>query len=207
MKILHSCVVVILFWTNLVPNHAQNTPKTNPLLGRWEVLQYAEQGLQVDKKQAAAPQALAVYRHVQKTRAKTWYGFDYDQADEYSRRRSREFQRWEERDSLQEVKRISEAIQTPFFAVFFPDSTLALYNKDAETNQVSFSEARHYVFHPASMSIDVYPPGMLPPLSPASGWVDRMNIQILFLSETNMTLFIPEEGELVLLVKTAFSIP
>ncbi len=207
MKFLHTCIVAALFWGSFPMVHAQNSPKTNLLLGRWEVLQYAEQGLQVDKKQAAAPQALAVYRHVQKTRAKTWYGFDYDHADEYSRKRSREFQRWEERDSLQEVKRISEAIQTPFFAVFFPDSTLALYNKDAETNQVSFPEARRYVYHPASMSIDVYPPGMLPPLSPASGWVDRMNIQILFLSENNMTLFIPEDGELVLLVKTAYSIP
>ncbi|HAD15126.1 MAG TPA: hypothetical protein DCF33_22100 [Saprospirales bacterium] len=207
MKYLTYSLAVLLFWTNLVLSHAQNSSKTNPLIGRWEVLQYAEQGLQVDKKQPAAPQALAVYRHVQKTRAKTWYGFDYDYADEYSRRRSREFQRWEERDSIQELKRITEAIHTPFFAVFFPDSTLALYNKDAATNQVSFPESRHYVFNPATMSMDVYPPGMLPPPGRVGGWVDRMDIQILFLSDTNMTLFIPEEGEIVTLVKTEYTIP
>ncbi|HLP96377.1 MAG TPA: hypothetical protein VK168_20180 [Saprospiraceae bacterium] len=196
-----------LFCSMYVFSFAQNSPKPNPLIGRWEVLQYAEQGLQVDKKQPAAPQALAVYRHVQKTRAKTWYGFDYDYADEYSRRRSREFQRWEERDSIQEVKRITDAIQTPFFAVFFPDSTLALYNKDAASGQVSFPESRHYVFSQATMSMDVYPPGVLPPSSQSGGWTERMDIQILLLTETNMTLFIPEEGEIVTLVKTAFVIP
>jgi hypothetical protein len=93
MKYGNYGLVVLLFWTNFVLSYAQKSAN-NPLIGRWEVLQYAEQGLQVDKKQPAAPQALAVYRHVQKTRAKTWYGFDYDYADEYSRRRSREFQRW-----------------------------------------------------------------------------------------------------------------
>jgi hypothetical protein len=206
MKYGNYGLVVLLFWTNFVLSYAQKSAN-NPLIGRWEVLQYAEQGLQVDKKQPAAPQALAVYRHVQKTRAKTWYGFDYDYADEYSRRRSREFQRWEERDSIQEVKRITEAIQTPFFAVFFPDNTLALYNKDTATNQVSFPESRHYVFDPATKSMDVYPPGILPPANPAGGWIDRMDIQILLLTDTNMTLFLPADGEIVNLVKTDFTVP
>lgn len=183
------------------------SPKWEQLLGRWEVLQYSEQGVQVDKKQPAMRQAVEVYRQVQKVRARTWYGYDYDNADEYSRRRAREFQRWEERDSTKEVVRIAEAIETPYFAVFFPDSTLALYNKDAATNRISFPESRRFIFSAKTMSIDLYPPGVLPPPVPVGGWNDRMEIQILFLNETRMTLFIPEEAEIVELVKTAFSLP
>ncbi|NUO03728.1 MAG: hypothetical protein HUU01_24200, partial [Saprospiraceae bacterium] len=46
------------------------------LLGRWEVIRYSEQGVQVDKKQAALPQAQAVYAHVGSHRAAIWYGYD-----------------------------------------------------------------------------------------------------------------------------------
>jgi len=175
------------------------------LLGRWEVLQYAEQGLQVDKKKPALPQAHEVYRHVQKERARTWYGYDYESADEYSKRRAREFERWELRDSIKEVNRIAEAIETPYFAVFFADSTLALYNKDATTGLISFPESRHFVFSPATMSIDIYPPGFLP--SSGGGWVDKWDIQVLTLSETRMTLFLPQEAEIVELVRTEFKLP
>lgn len=183
------------------------SPKWEQLLGRWEVLRYSEQGVQVDKKQPAMRQAVEVYRQVQKVRARTWYGYDYDNADEYSRRRAREFQRWEERDSTKEVARIAEAIETPYFAVFFPDSTLALYNKDSVTSRVSYPESRRFIFSSKTMSIDLYPPGVLPPPVSVGGWNDRMEIQILFLNETRMTLFIPEEAEIVELVKTAFSLP
>ncbi len=161
----------------------------------------------MDKKQPARTQAIEVYRQVQKLRARTWYGFDYENADEYSKKRAREFQRWEERDSTKEVLRIAEAIETPYFAVFFPDSTLALYNKDASSSRVSFPESRKYVFSPSTMSIDLYPPGIVPPPVPVGGWMDRLEIQILFLSDNKMTLFIPEEAEIVELVKTAFNIP
>lgn len=187
---------------------AQNTPdpKWAQLLGRWEVVQYSEQGLQVDKKKPALPQARDVYQHVRKLRARTWYGFEYENADEYSRRRAREFQRWEERDSTREVTRIADAIETPYFAVFFPDSTLALYNKD-DQGRVTFPESRRFVFSPKTMSLDVYPPGMLPPPQPIGGWVDRLEIQILVLTDTRMLLFVPEEAEVVELIKTAYTLP
>ena len=177
----------------------------NALVGRWEVVQYAEQGLQVDKQKTALPQALDVYRHVQKERARTWYGYDYESADEYSKRRAREFERWEMRDSTKEVHRIADAIETPYFAVFFADSTLSLYNKEAGTGLISFPESRHYVFSPANNSLDIYPPGY----QPVSGatWVDKWDVQVLFLSETRMTLFLPQDAEIVELVKTEFKLP
>jgi hypothetical protein len=55
--------------------------------------------------------------------------------------------------------------------------------------------------------MDVYPPGILPPANPAGGWIDRMDIQILLLTDTNMTLFLPADGEIVNLVKTDFTVP
>lgn len=177
----------------------------NLLLGRWEVLQYVEQGLPVDKKKPPLPQALEVYRQVQKERARVWYGFDYEAVDEYSKRRAREFERWEMRDSTKEVARIAEAIETPYYAVFFADSTLALYNKDSSNGLISFPESRHYVFSPQTMSLDIYPPGHVP-VSGAS-WVDKWDVQVLSLSETHLTLFLPQEAEIVHLVKTEFKLP
>jgi hypothetical protein len=175
------------------------------LQGRWEVVRYSEQGVSVDKKQDALRQAVTVYRHVQEERALRWYGYDYESANEYSKRRAREFERWEERDSTKEVQRIAEAIATPYFAVFFPDSTLALYNKSND-GFVSFQEARQYAFQPGTMSLKVYSPGFLPPPT-RGGWVDRLNIQVISLTADRMTLFLPEEAEIVELVRTAFSLP
>jgi hypothetical protein len=183
---------------------AQTTTQA-ALIGRWEVLQYAEQGLQVDKKKPTLPQAHEVYRHVQKERARTWYGYDYESADEYSKRRAREFERWELRDSIKEVNRIAEAIETPYYAVFFADSTLALYNKDAATGLISFPESRHYIFSSGTMSLDIYPPGYLP--VPGAGWIDKWDVQVLSLTETRMTLFLPQDAEIVELVKTEFKLP
>lgn len=178
------------------------------LIGRWEVLQYSEQGLQVDKKQAPLPQAQEVYRHVQKERARNWYGYDSEAADEYSRRRAREFERWALRDSTKEVARIAEAIETPYYAVFFADNTLALYNKNATSGLISFPESRHYVFSPATMSLDIYPPNFQPmEEGESSSWIDKWDVQVLFLSDTRMTLFLPQEAEIVELVKTAFTLP
>lgn len=184
---------------------AQN-PLSNPaILGCWEVVGYSEQGVQVDKKGNAAAQAQEVYRYVQKQR-RNWYGFDPDASDEYSKRRRREYERWAERDSTKEVARIAEAIATPYFAVFFPDGTLSLYNRDIQTGQVSYTESRQYVFSPATMSIDIYTPGYLPPAQPGS-WIDRWEAQILLLTADQMKLFLPDGAEVVELVKVPFRAP
>lgn len=170
------------------------------------MVRYAEQGVQVDKKQDAARQAVKVYRHVQEERALRWYGYDYEYSDEYSKKRARAFERWEQRDSTKEVRRIAEAIATPYYAVFFPDSTLALYNKNTETGQVAFQESRQYVFNAATMSLKVYPTGFLPPAARGS-WIDRMNIQVISLTADRMILFVTEEAEIVELVRSDFSLP
>jgi len=61
-------------------------PKTALLLGRWEVRSYSEQGVPMDKKQAARPQ-VAVYEHIRRQLALGWYGYiDYE---DLSRRESR----------------------------------------------------------------------------------------------------------------------
>lgn len=179
--------------------HTQTTaaPPTTLLIGRWEVLSYSEQGVQVDKKQPAMPQAVAVYRHIGEERARNFYGYSaYD--DDLSRRRTRAFEHWAEHDSTIEVARIAQAIATPYFAVFFADSTLALYNKDAVTSAISFPEARHYVFTASTMSIDLLPgqPDFL-----------KHEVQILLLTETRLKLFLPETAEVVELVKTVFTLP
>jgi hypothetical protein len=172
--------------------------------GRWEVLTYSEQGLQVDKKQPALSQAVQVYRNVQQERARTWFGYDYNYADDYNRRKQNEFQRWEDRDSTLEVRRVAEAIETPYYAIFFADSTLSSYNKDA-AGRISYPEVRRYVFSPSTMSIDIYPQGYTP--QPNATWNSRIEAQILFLSDTQMTLFLPEEAEIVTLAKTAYVMP
>ncbi len=166
------------------------------LLGRWEVVSYSEQGVQVDKKQPALPQALSVYRHNRIERARQFYS--YSEYEDYSRHESRDYREWAERDSSVEVARVAAAIALPYYAVFFADSTLALYNKDAVSNQVSFSEARHFVFVPATMSVDIMP---------VLNTYDRWQVQVLLLSATKLTLFLPETAEVVELVKTPFSLP
>lgn len=179
---------------------AQSAPSpAAALLGRWEVLSYAEQGVPVDKKRDAAAQARAVYAQVREQRARNWYGYDAAW-DELSRRESRAFQRWAEQDSTVETQRLAEAIRTPYFAVFFADSTLSLYNKVPATNEIRFPEKRHYVFSPATMSIDVWAPGADAPYG-------KWDVQIIRLEAERMTLFIPEEAEVVELVRASGTLP
>ena len=166
------------------------------LLGRWEVVAYSEQGVQVDKKAPALPQALKVYEHVRQKRAEQWYG--YHEYDDLSRRESRAFREWQERDSSIEVRRVMDAIATPYYAVFFADSTLSVYNKDAGNSRVLFPEGRHFSFVPAFMSISIKNPG---------GFGVQWHAQVLLLTADRMTLFLPEEAEMVGLVKTAYSLP
>ena len=169
---------------------------TAKLLGRWEVLTYSEQGVQVDKKASPLPQALQVYEHVRRSRAEQWYG--YFEYDDLSRRENRAFQHWVERDSAIEVNRIAQAIAMPFYAVFFPDSTLSVYNKDVATGRVYFPEARHYDFSPEHRSVSISLPG---------GFGVQWHAQVLLLTADRLTLFLPEEAELVELARTNFTLP
>lgn len=179
---------------------AQNLDPKN-LLGRWEVLEYAEQGLQVNKKKDPLPQAIAVYRHVREERLHFFYGYDFDEQEELPKRRARELLRWAERDSAQEVHRVAEAIGTPYYVVFFADSTLSAYNRDTVAGSpVIFPEASRYVFSPALHSLHISP------MNYGAAYV-RWHAQVLALTETRMTLFLPEEGELVVLGKTVFRLP
>ncbi|MCC6460877.1 MAG: hypothetical protein IT260_10435, partial [Saprospiraceae bacterium] len=82
------------------------------LWGRWEVIAYAEQGVPVDKKAAPLPQARAVYERVRDQRATNWYGLQ--PYEDLSRRASRDFHEWVERDSSIEVSRLAEAIAMPY---------------------------------------------------------------------------------------------
>lgn len=183
-----SCFLILFF-----PFMAFSQASPAQLLGRWEVIRYSEQGVQVDKKQSALPQAQAVYEHVSSERAAIWYGYDETSGE----RRPRRFDRWEERDSIREVKRVTEAIAMPYFAVFFADSTLALYNKEAVSNQIYFPESRRYVFSPSTMSIDIT----------QSGAYGKIEAQILLLTDRRLLLFLPEEAEIVELVKTEYVLP
>jgi len=169
---------------------------TRRLIGRWEVVAYSEQGVQVDKKAPALLQALKVYEHNRWSRAGTWYG--YDPYEDLSRRENRAFEHWQQRDSSIEVRRVADAIALPYYAVFFPDSTLALYNKDTQSNLITLPESRQYIFSPATRSMDISLPG---------GFALQWQAQVLLLTDERMTLFLPEEGEIVELVKTAFSLP
>lgn len=164
------------------------------LLGRWEVVEYAEQGIQVNKKENALPQAMAVYQHVNKQRALIYYGYD----EELGERRTRAYERWQERDSTHEINRLIQVIAMPYYAVFFADSTLALYNKDVTSNIIQFPESRRYVFSPGTMSIDIALPG---------GYGIQWQAQVLELTAGRMVLFLPEEAELVVLIKRDFSLP
>lgn len=169
------------------------------LTGRWEVVEYAEQGVQVDKKGEAQAQALTVYNHVKEQRARQWYGYDADYDPDLNNRRRRDLERWAQRDSAVEVERVRQAIAIPYFAVFFPDSTLALYNKDTATGRIYFPESRHYVFSPETMSMDIY--GVYS--SPKPEW----QAQLLSLTAAEMLLFLPEDGEVVKLVKREGDFP
>ena len=181
---------------------SQNAPSLQNLLGRWEVVGYSEQGVQVDKKAPALPQAVSVYNHVRKERLETWYGYYED----YEERRTRALERWAIRDSTVEVSRIARAIAMPYYVAFFADSTMTLYNKDETTQTIYFPEVWHFVFSPSTMSIDLYTlPTSEEPFfkSPYGKW----EVQVLLLTENRMRLFIPQEAEVVELRKTEFSFP
>lgn len=180
------------------------TPTLETLLGRWEVTAYTEQGVPVQKKQPAWPQARTVYGHVEAERALHWYGW-FD-PDEQNRREERAFQRWQVRDSTQEVARVAKAIATPYYAVFFADSTLALYNKDAQTGQITFPEARQFRFVPATMTLEIRP-ALTESAAIAYPSPTKTKVQVLNLTPTTMRLFLPDNAEVVELVKTTFSVP
>lgn len=177
-------------------SHAQPSPTPNPewLIGRWEVISYSEQGTQVDKKQNPIPQAIQVYQQIKAERAKRYYGFDAE-LDDLNRRASRAFRRWVMEDSTREVRRIIHAVETPFVAVFFRDSTLSLYNKDTEGH---ISNARIHRYKMAVNSLH---------MEPGPQYQPKWFVQILNLTADRMRLFLPEEASIVELVKTAYILP
>ncbi|MFZ4476076.1 MAG: hypothetical protein ACOYPR_12840 [Saprospiraceae bacterium] len=193
MKIAFVCFFTLLHCALF----AQNANQTQ-LWGRWEVLSYAEEGVPVDKKQAARPQAIAVYNAIKQQRAQQWYG--YSDYDAYNRRENRAFENWQQLDSTLEVLRLTKAIETPYFVVFFPDSTLSHYNKDLASGQVLFPQAHHYSFAPASMSLDI-----VPAIGPS--YFGKSDLQVLELSATRLVLYLPETAERVVLEKTAYILP
>ncbi len=166
------------------------------ILGKWEVTAYSEQGIQVDKKAPAVPQAIQVWRHIRQERARFWYGYD----ENWDPKKPRQYDRWEERDSTLEVTRLAQAISMPYYAIFFPDGTLSLYNKSSENNQILFPESRRYQFNPTTNSLFIFP---------AMAFTDfpEWRAQILSLTQDKMTLFLPESGEIVQLTRTNTSIP
>ena len=127
---------------------------TKLLLGRWEVVAYSEQDVPVNKKNAAVPKAQAVYKHNRQRRAKQWYGLT--EYDELNWRQNRNYEEWLDRDSMIEVRRLAEAIATPYYVVFF---------------------------------------------------ADRWQAQVLLLTGDRMTLFLPEEAEIVELERRPFTLP
>lgn len=173
-------------------NGQDTTALKTMLLGKWEVVKYAEQGVQVDKKQNANTQAQLVYRHISAQRAQVFYGYDPNSSE----RRTRAFERWVEEDQAQETNRITKAIATPYFAVFFADSTLSVYNKD--TSGIYFPESRHFEFAPRTMSMDISYPG--------GGGVE-WQAQVLVLTREKLVLYLPETAEIVELVKVDGSLP
>lgn len=191
-------LVICLFMLLPCLSGAQRAADTllRKLLGRWEVVSYSEQGVQVNKKAPALPQALQVYEHLRQKRAIQWYG--YSDYDDLSRRENRHFREWQERDSSIEVQRIMDAIATPYYVVFFADSTLSMYNKNAVNNRILFPEGRRFSFVADFMSITIKYPG---------SFGIQWRAQVLMLTAERMTLFLPEEAEVVELVKTAYSLP
>ncbi|MGI9159910.1 MAG: hypothetical protein ACR2K1_09175 [Saprospiraceae bacterium] len=166
------------------------------MLGKWEVTAYSEQGIQVDKKAPATPQAIRVWQHIRQERARFWYGYD----ENWDPKKPRQYERWEERDSTLEVNRLVQAISMPYYAILFPDGTLSLYNKSSENNQIFFPESRRYQLNPTTNSLFIFP---------AMAFTDfpEWRAQILSLSQDKMTLFLPESGEIVQLIRTNTSIP
>jgi hypothetical protein len=166
------------------------------VVGKWEVTAYSEQGIQVNKKLPALPQAIKVWQHIRQERARMWYGYD----ETWDPKKPRQYERWEERDSSIEVNRLVKAINTPYYAVFFQDGTLASYNKGGDDNLVFFPESRRYQFARSTMSLFMFP-------AVAFNEFPEWRAQILSLTSDKMTLFLPESGEIVELTRTNSSIP
>ena len=171
-------------------------PRLPQLLGKWEVVSYSEQGVSVNKREAPLAQAQKVYAHVRTPRAIQFYSYQLMYED-LNRREDRAFQEWLQRDSMLEVKRLVEVISMPYYAVFFADSTLSTYNKTVETGAVQFPESRRFALNSKTMSLNIV----------RSGGYDRSDVQILLLDEKRLTLFIPEDAEVVELVKVPFALP
>ncbi|MFN7119341.1 MAG: hypothetical protein ACK4TA_21260 [Saprospiraceae bacterium] len=191
MHYLKLSLFFILFLVNTV-NGQDTTALKAYLLGKWELTKYAEQGVQVDKQQNAATQAQTVYQHVSEQRVLLYYGYDVH-ADE---RRTRAFERWQAEDRTQETNRITQAVAMPYYVAFFADSTLATYNKD--TLGTYFPESWHFTFVPQTMSIDIGYPNR--------GGV-RWHAQVLTLTRERLVLFLPEDAEVVELVKVNNTFP
>lgn len=165
------------------------------LLGRWELLRYDEQGVPVDKKAPAAPQAARVYAQASAARARQFYGYDADY-ELLQGRRAGQFAEWLVADSLRETRRIEAAIRTPYFAVFFADSTLALYNKDSLSGLVSHAESWKYAYDGPSRSLDLWP-----------SRYERWDAQVLALTASRMLLFLPQAAERVELRRAPGELP
>jgi hypothetical protein len=164
------------------------------LEGKWEVIEYSEQGVPVQKKSSALAQAIKVWQYNWPNRSGYYYGYNPD----YDKKAPRRYEKWEEQDSIREVRRLIDAISTPYFAVFFADSTLALYNKDASTGSISFSETRRYRYNQAFGSFDI---------TPGLDYFEKTNVQIIEHTENSMRLFIPGKAEIVVLLKQPFILP
>lgn len=186
----------VLFISSAKTAFAPAGPEMGQLTGKWEVVAYAEQGVQVDKKGDPADQAKRVYEHVRERRITTFYG-PQPVYDQLNRRESREFREWIQRDSINEVRRLMEIIPLPYYAVFFADSTLSLYNKNEQTGHITVPESRRFAFYPDNMSLDIF----------RLGGYDRSDVQVLYLDGQRMTLYIPEEAEIVQLIKRPLNLP
>ena len=174
-------------WT-WVTISAQNTESMLP--GRWKVLVYSEQGVQVDKRLDPLPQAKTVYNHIRQKRVEAWQGpGDQD---------SKAFRKWEKRDSTEEVRRIIKAITMPYYLVFYEDGAVSLYNQDASSRRVY--NAKNYKFQLSSTgkSISFFEK------SPSKViWM----AEIVTLTKTQMVLFLPASSERVELEKIDFMRP
>lgn len=160
------------------------------LPGRWSVLVYSEQGIQVDKRLAPLPQARAVYNHIRQQRAETWQG--------PGDRQSKAFRKWEKRDSTEEVRRIIKAITMPYYIVFYEDGTVSLYNQDASSRRVY--NAKNYRYQ---LSSD----GKTISFNEKSPTKVVWMAEVTALTKTQMVLFLPASSERVELRKIDFTRP
>lgn len=176
---------------------AQSSDVATLLLGRWELAAYSEQGVQVSKLGEPAAQAAAVYSHVaEQRRLQFWVAYSEDY--EYATRDSRSSRRWVENDSLLETTRLQEVIAMPYYATFFPDSTLSAYNKEFVTGRVRNPEAWKYVLSKDGKSLAI---------KDTNGYGVRWHAQILHIDELRLVLFLSEEAEVVELQRAEYRFP